>query len=203
MNKRGLTLVELVAVLVILSIIAVIVTPTINGNIRDYKEQMYTNQLEAIKDSAVNFSADNASEDYFPKTDKQALKITLSELQQDGYIDENIKNPKDGGYFDPNETFVLVTCEIMKDEQLQYKDNYKYTYKTYLSIDDYIKSEAIRYAKEKNITSTTTISSSSLNIYKTLKTTNNSVTETVSFKSVELTVSHTKEGYEYIAKVNK
>ena len=40
MNNKGLTLVEVIAVLVILSIVAVIITPNVSQNLVDYKNKV-------------------------------------------------------------------------------------------------------------------------------------------------------------------
>ena len=59
MNNKGLTLVEVIAVLVVLSIIAVIVTPNIAISIKDYKERTLETQLSSVKGALKNWTADN------------------------------------------------------------------------------------------------------------------------------------------------
>lgn len=198
MKNKGLTLVELIAVLVILSIIALIVTPTITGNIKEYKDEMYINQINAIKDSAYNWAADNI--DNLPIDNSYALKVMLKELQDGGYIDDKVKNPKNGGNFNPEETFVLIKCQVIKDDTGQYEDNYKYSYGVYLNNEDYIKQEAIRYAKNNNIDTSQNLTLSQIDIQTNIRTTNGT-NESITFESVSLDVSTSKDGNVYNASV--
>ena len=103
MKKNGFTLVEMIATLIILSIIAVIVTPNIYVSIKDYKNRLYDTQLDSIKQAAKNWVVDNVDK----TSDEYSLLITVQDLQRDGYIDEKLENPKDGGYFDESSVFVI------------------------------------------------------------------------------------------------
>ena len=123
MKKNGFTLVEMIATLIILSIIAVIVTPNIYVSIKDYKNRLYDTQLDSIKQAAKNWVVDNVDK----TSDEYSLLITVQDLQRDGYIDEKLENPKDGGYFDESSVFVLVTCQYVQDETGNLSSNYKYT----------------------------------------------------------------------------
>ena len=49
--KKGFTLVELIATLIVLSIVALIVVPNIYDSIVEYREQLYETQLTAIETS--------------------------------------------------------------------------------------------------------------------------------------------------------
>lgn len=169
MNQKGLTLVEMIAVLIVLSVIATIVTPNINGSIKDYKQQLYETQMNSIVQSAKNWSADNA--DKLPEnetiivSDKEysyGLKLTIQELQQNGYVSDDLKNPRDGGYFSETDAFVLITCKIYTDETGNYSDNYNYTYESYLSVNDYLEQKAIEYAKSVSTISSLTVTTSKL-----------------------------------------
>lgn len=169
MNQKGLTLVEMIAVLIVLAVIATIVTPNINGSIKNYKQQLYETQMGNINNAAKNWSADYV--DKLPETSTitisnteytYGLKITVQELQQGGYISDTIKNPKDGNLFSSTETFTLVTCKVYTDETGTYSDNYDYTYETYLNENEYLEQKAIEYAEDNTVSSTTTITTSQL-----------------------------------------
>ena len=58
MNRKGLTLVELLAVIVVLAVVALIVTPNILSSISKSHERMYETQLDNIKSAAKNWAAD-------------------------------------------------------------------------------------------------------------------------------------------------
>ena len=109
MKNKGFTLIELLAVLVVLSIIALVTIPAITGTLRKSKETLYNEQLKSIESAARLWGADNlgilpddASStnvcDYNQindcPTSYRKLVIDLKMLQDNGYIDKNIKNPK-------------------------------------------------------------------------------------------------------------
>lgn len=75
-NKKGVTLVELLAVIVILGIIAAIAVPTIGGLINRQKENAAQATLESIEFAAVSFAdGDNT------------LVFTLQDLEDDEFVD--------------------------------------------------------------------------------------------------------------------
>lgn len=160
MKNRGFTLVEMISVLIILSVVALIVTPNIYVSIRDYKDRLYETQMDSIKQSGKNWAVDHI--DKLPIASDTALAVTIKELQEDGYIADQLENPKDGGYFDDSSVFVLIICDYIEDETENLASNYKYQYYVYNGVKDYQKAMAIQYAKTKKITSDTSISTSSL-----------------------------------------
>lgn len=156
--KKGLTLVELVAVLTILAIIALIVTPNIMVSVQEYQDQAYDTEIQAIAGAAKNWAADHISEIPSPETNyvKSALYLPISELVENGYFEEDVKDTKNGGSFDDDdhETFVIITCEFITDELGLVSDNYKYTYEAYTSNEEYVEKKALKYAKAKKLKTT-------------------------------------------------
>jgi len=59
MNRKGFTLIELIAVIVILSLIAIIVFPAINSVIKNSKEKTYEQQKDTIIKAAKQLSYEN------------------------------------------------------------------------------------------------------------------------------------------------
>jgi type IV pilus assembly protein PilA len=59
MNKKGFTLVELLAVLVILSLLMVIAVPASINVSKKVKAKMYNNKVSLIKDAALLWAQDN------------------------------------------------------------------------------------------------------------------------------------------------
>lgn len=150
--KKGFTLVELVAVLTILAIIALIVTPNIMVSISEYKEQAYESQIQAIEGAAKNWLADNIDALTPPENSNSitALYLPLSVLTENGYFEEHVRDTKNGGKFDDNDhnTYVIITCEYITDEFNIKSDNYRYTYGAYTSKEEYIEKAVIQYAKD-------------------------------------------------------
>ncbi|WP_262173466.1 prepilin-type N-terminal cleavage/methylation domain-containing protein [Saccharococcus sp. Marseille-Q5394] len=81
-NEKGLTLVELLAVIVILGIIAAIAVPAIGGVIENSK-------YNAVKADALN--ALNAANLYF--IDGKADSVTIDTLVSEGYLENRGKLP--------------------------------------------------------------------------------------------------------------
>lgn len=209
--KKGFTLVEMVAVLVILSIVAIIVTPNIYVSIRDYKNKMYETQLDNIKQATKNWAVDYINHPYFPTSKESSLIVTIQDLQKDGYIEDNLENPRDGGTFDNSEVFTLITCDYIIDETNNLASNYKYDYHVYENKNDYITSQAILYANKKKYTANTTITVNELKnegyiVSKILYTDGNELN--ISNDTINLIVTKTSDEvtgdpiYEYSASIN-
>lgn len=157
--KKGFTLVELIATIIILSLIAAIVTPSILVSIREYKQQVNETNLESIKAAAKNWSTDHIDDVHFPEDEQSSLIVTIQELEDGGYVKEDVKDVIDGGKFNDSDhfTFVLITCQVIEDENEINKNNYTYSYQVFTSINKMIEKKAIEYAKDNNISSDTTV----------------------------------------------
>ena len=96
MNKKGFTLIEVLAVLLILSVIALITTPIIINVIKDSKEKAFINDANSLVESIRTYQANNQYEsvivDYTNNinTDKLELDGDLPDAGQIS-IDENGK----------------------------------------------------------------------------------------------------------------
>lgn len=119
MNKKGLTLVELLAVIVVLAVVALIVTPNILGSLTESHEKLYNTQLDNIISAAKNWAADMLFERHClicvpedssdtnldctnggegcveaPKESGKSTAVLLATLMDEGYIKEELQNPK-------------------------------------------------------------------------------------------------------------
>ncbi len=120
MNKnKAFTLVELLAVIVILGLIALITVPTVLNNIKSTNEDLYKTQIKLIKAGATSYVADVVAH---PNTNPTIsnmivngtagdITITLNDLQLAGAVEINVLNPLcdgDDKYFSPTETFIKL-----------------------------------------------------------------------------------------------
>ena len=94
-NKKGFTLVELLAVIVVLSLVMIIAIPAITKNSSSAKEAILKTKVNLIVDEAVIWGEDNLN--YFLTSNKGPLKscagediitceITFNDLAEAGYI---------------------------------------------------------------------------------------------------------------------
>lgn len=110
MNKKGITLVELLAVLVLISIIAVIVIPIITGLLKDSKNDADTINKANIKEAAESYLVDNIGSTIDFSTNNTTT-VTLQQLLAGGYISGDLKNQISGEKYDLNTSTVTITKE--------------------------------------------------------------------------------------------
>lgn len=128
MKNRGFTLVELLAVVTLLGLIALITIPVITNTMSKQKEKLYYDQLNQLIKAAQNWGADNTeiltnlsskcSNDYtitLPQLRNEAG--TTNAEQYVSYLDKDFVNPKTDKNFTDSEVSVKV-----------YKNNKSYIY---------------------------------------------------------------------------
>lgn len=89
--KKGFTLVELLAVIVILGLLALIIVPNVAGTLKNQKNNLYNVQIKNIEEAAKGW----ASEHFFdlPTTDGENKTINLKDLAD--IINTDITDPRD------------------------------------------------------------------------------------------------------------
>ena len=105
MKKEGFTLVELLAVIVILGILAIVIVPTVDRSLKDFRKQAYEDQITNIELAAKNWGADHPFD--LPENEGDVITVTLGSLKNGGYVDYRIKNPTTDRYF-PNDMLIEV-----------------------------------------------------------------------------------------------
>ena len=208
--KKGFTLIELITTLVILSIIALIVTPNILVSIKDYKKQVYDTNLGSIKSAAMSWAADNVNDTHFPVDEETSLLVTIQELIDNADLDSKITDPINGGTFDDEDhnTFVILDCINIVDEITGEVKNSKYSYNVYISNDDFIEQAAIKYAEDNNIKNNLTIKVSELkgkyiksNIYNTDTYISKNNTSKIDISdNTEVTITYNGKEYKAVVK---
>src|SRR5574344_2773557 len=104
MNKKGFTLVELLAVISILAIILLIGVPTISKVIKDNKEKAYDIQISSFLGSVKIWATDNVRN--LPVSGS-ASEVTLAQLENQAYVAKDVKNPLTGSAFDTTMSFCV------------------------------------------------------------------------------------------------
>lgn len=96
-KPNAFTLIELLAVVTILTILSIIITPIIDTKIKSSKDKMYKVQIENIRMAGEAYYSDNMM--LKPQEDLYS-SISLTQLISEGYIGGNIKDPKTGNILD-------------------------------------------------------------------------------------------------------
>lgn len=116
-KNKAFTLVELLAVIVILGLIALIAVPTVLNKLKSTNEDLYKTQIKLIKAGAVSYVSDLiAHPDGSPISNMIVngtagnITLTLNDLQLAGVVETNVLNPLcdgDDKYFSPTETKII------------------------------------------------------------------------------------------------
>ena len=109
--KKGFTLIEILAAIVILGIIGLIAFPTVNSIINNNKEKLYQSQLEEIKLSAEKWAYQNMK--ILPTDENSTITLTIAELKKAGLLQLDFRNPKTGELF-PNDMALIITFKNNK-----------------------------------------------------------------------------------------
>lgn len=91
MNRRGFTLVELLAVIVILSLLALITGTAITNMVKSSKEDLSDIQYELIESAAKAWGSDNLS--YLPASG-ECIVLKVKNLKDYGLLESDLKDPK-------------------------------------------------------------------------------------------------------------
>lgn len=110
MNKRGITLIELIAVIAIIALLVVGITPQVTKLLSSQKKATLEIQKNSIKEAATEYVADNVGINIF-LTDTGEEVVTLQQLIDGGYISGKMENSETKKEFNPEETKVIITKE--------------------------------------------------------------------------------------------
>ena len=102
--KKGFTLVELLASLIVLAIISLIAFPVVNNVIKKSDEKLHNAQLQEIKEATEKWAYLNI--DLLPD-DGESITVTILELKKSGFLPLDIRNPKTKELL-PNDMQVII-----------------------------------------------------------------------------------------------
>jgi len=116
MNNQGFTLVELLAVIVLLAVIATIATPSIMGISRKIKAEMLTTKIDLILEDAKLYGQDHMS-NIASKTTKfkgyTCLNTSIGELRESGYLSSDKSDEEAGCIVNPVDNTCLDEYKII------------------------------------------------------------------------------------------
>ncbi len=93
MKQKGFTLVELIAVVAILGLIALVVYPAVGSVIKNAREETYKDQVDVIIKAAKEWSIKNATK---LSDDGSIYSLKVDTLTDEGYItNDEVKDPRD------------------------------------------------------------------------------------------------------------
>ena len=121
MNKKGFSLVELLAVLIVLAILATIATTTIIKQVKESKKTLNEAQKSIVKASAIEY----ATKKGLFKQEGNTYNICLKDLEKEALIDKNIVNSlnKNKNYYLKLTVECDNICSFKAQDIMEYKDN--------------------------------------------------------------------------------
>lgn len=119
MKKSGFTLAELLGVIVILGLLAVIVIPVVTETLNGYRTRICETQVKNVIEAARVWGAEEENIMKLPADDTESRTITLSDLQEGGYIEKDIKNP-----LDKSESLEMTITITRKGYKYYYKSDF-------------------------------------------------------------------------------
>lgn len=131
-NKKGFTLVELLAVIVVLGIIMVIVTRSVISNVNESKKRVKFLAAKEITEMAAAYMEAETNE----------TCVDVNELIRNGYLEEDVTNPetgKNGGINSLHKVCknALSTCDEEEHDEYDVCSNEEDDVKFYI-FDEYI-----------------------------------------------------------------
>ena len=121
-NKKGFSLVELIAVIIIIGIIALIAVPVVSNYVNNSKDKTYityeNSMTQAAENKVLTCESDASLKCVLPDTVNEKTKIQLYELIEQGFID-NMKNPDSEEFCDADRSYVEVTKTGLSDYEYE------------------------------------------------------------------------------------
>lgn len=109
MKNKGFTLVELLAVLILLAILTLLIVPNVSKSINFFRRDSIKKQTDNILTAASNWVSHQIEHNpnILPKDGENVL-VTIGELKNAGFLEINIKNPSNNKLI-PNTDIVTIT----------------------------------------------------------------------------------------------
>ena len=122
--KKGFTLVEMLAVITLLGLLALVIIPASEAIIKNSKNDSYNIQIQNIKNAMKNYASSNAFN--MPTANGDYVELTLGDLKREGFLEKEFINPKNEKCFSDN--IVLRITRV--------KNNYEYTIESEVTMSE-------------------------------------------------------------------
>lgn len=117
--KKGFTLIELLAVITLLALIMLVITPTLINNLTETKKELNGTQKELIISAADKYVKNNKSN--YPNVVPAEYCVTLNELADEGLLSDSIMN-----FIDESDVDMDYGVKVIVENKLTY--SYKFDY---------------------------------------------------------------------------
>ena len=94
MNDKGFTLIEIVAIMVVLVGIFFISFPVLNGTVKSEEEKKYNNMVDDLCTAGKTYMYSNMDEFPMLSIIGSEIEVNIDELISYGSVDKNLVNPK-------------------------------------------------------------------------------------------------------------
>ena len=114
MNNKGFTLIELVATISLLGVLAIISFVSITGILSQSKVNDCENLVNSIKSAAKEYVSDNRYNNSFDSDNDKVVEIEVFDLISGDYLSGPVMNPFDNSQ-EIDSTTIIVKIELNND----------------------------------------------------------------------------------------
>ena len=114
MNRKGFTLIELIAILGVIAIIILVSAPNIINQISKTRKNSYDNFVSDLclaSEAYLNHSKIEAAKDL--KNSGDSINLSIADLMNSGYVKSNIKNPNTEKKLEETDTITVTLTSDM------------------------------------------------------------------------------------------
>ena len=111
MKNKGFTLIEIIAVIIILGILMIITIPSISNFISDSRNSAYKSHEKSMEEAAKSYTIDcikNNEQDCLIPREGEEITLLLGELEDKDFLDKLQDPAKQGTYCNPEESYVKI-----------------------------------------------------------------------------------------------
>lgn len=107
MNKKGFTMIELMAVITLLGIMTTLAVVSVSKYLNKSKKTVYRDYEDTLKNATTNYFLNHTG--LLPEiNDARGTKVLATTLINEGYL-ENMKDPQNGSLYCNENSYVIVT----------------------------------------------------------------------------------------------